>query len=233
MKRTEFKKHAAALLLVLCLLVTSALPALATSANIKLVDSSGNPTTGTIRVTLYDSANDKALSGGKLTLYRVAEVKRQNGNLSYEYCGDFYGCGIALGDLTDSTLAAQLQEYLPQSAEGTTKTIDADGNVTFRGLELGLYLLVQHKAAKGYETAAPFLVSVPMEEDGVLRYDVDASPKVELEKEPEPTSTTPPSPTQPPQPNNRQQNWPVPVLTVLGLGLLALGLALRRKSRHG
>ena len=44
MKRTDFKKHAAALLLVLCLLVTSALPALATSANIKLVDSSGNPT---------------------------------------------------------------------------------------------------------------------------------------------------------------------------------------------
>ena len=122
MKRTDLKKHAAALLLVLCLLVTSALPALATSANIKLVDSSGNPTTGTIRVTLYDSANDKALSGGKLTLYRVAEVKRQNGNLSYEYCGDFYGCGIALGDLTDSPLAAQLQEYLPQSAEGTTKT---------------------------------------------------------------------------------------------------------------
>ena len=91
MKRTDLKKHAAALLLVLCLLVTSALPALATSANIKLVESSGNPTTGTIRVTLYDSANDKALSGGKLTLYRVAEVKRQNGNLSYEYCGDFYG----------------------------------------------------------------------------------------------------------------------------------------------
>ena len=88
MKRTDLKKHAAALLLVLCLLVTSAL----------LADSSGNPTTGTIRATLYDSANDKALSGGKLTLYRVAEVKRQNGNLSYEYCGDFYGCGIALGD---------------------------------------------------------------------------------------------------------------------------------------
>ena len=27
------------------------------------------------------------------------------------------------------------REYLPQSAEGTTKTIDADGNVTFCGLE--------------------------------------------------------------------------------------------------
>lgn len=177
---------------MLCLLVTSALPALATSANIKLVDSSGNPTTGTIRVTLYDSANDKALSGGKLTLYRVAEVKRQNGNLSYEYCGDFYGCGIALGDLTDSTLAAQLQEYLPQSAEGTTKTIDADGNVTFRGLELGLYLIVQTEASKGYEPINPFLVSLPMAEDGKWNYAVDASPKV--------GAYTPTKPDTPPTP---------------------------------
>ena len=199
MKRTDLKKHAAALLLVLCLLVTSALPALATSANIKLVDSSGNPTTGTIRVTLYDSANDKALSGGKLTLYRVAEVKRQNGNLSYEYCGDFYGCGIALGDLTDSTLAAQLQEYLPQSAEGTTKTIDADGNVTFRGLELGLYLIVQTEASKGYEPINPFLVSLPMAEDGKWNYAVDASPKVGAYTPTKPD--TPPTPPTPPTPD--------------------------------
>lgn len=75
------------------------------------MDASGNPATGTIRVALYDSAKDKALSGGQLTLYRVAEVKRKNGDLSFEYCGDFYGCGIALGDLTDSTLADQLLEY--------------------------------------------------------------------------------------------------------------------------
>ncbi len=114
MKRTDLKKHAAACFWC-CASGNKCAACLATSANIKLVDSSGNPTTGTICVTLYDSANDKALSGGKLTLYRVAEVKRQNGNLSYEYCGDFYGCGIALGDLTDSTLAAQLQEYLPKA----------------------------------------------------------------------------------------------------------------------
>lgn len=211
MKRTDLKKHAAALLLVLCLLVTSALPALATSANIKLVDRSGNPTTGTIRVTLYDSANDKALSGGKLTLYRVAEVKRKNGDLSYEYCGDFYGCGIALGDLTDSTLAAQLQEYLPQSADGTTKTIDADGNVTFRDLELGLYLIVQTEASKGYEPINPFLVSLPMAEDGKWNYEVDASPKVGACTPSKPdTPPTPPTPPDTPTPPDNPDNPVVP-----------------------
>lgn len=205
MKRTDLKKHAAALLLVLCLLVTSALPALATSANIKLVDSSGNPTTGTIRVTLYDSANDKALSGGKLTLYRVAEVKRQNGNLSYEYCGDFYGCGIALGDLTDSTLAGQLQEYLSDNAEGTVREVDANGNVNFDDLELGLYLVVQTKASKGYKPVNSFLVSLPMAEDGEWNYEVDASPKVGAytpEPETPPTPPTPDYPDTPTPPDN-------------------------------
>jgi len=131
---------------------------------------------------------------------------------SREYCGDFYGCGIALGDLTDSTLAAQLQEYLPQSAEGTTKTIDADGNVTFCGLELGLYLIVQTEASKGYEPINPFLVSLPMAEDGKWNYAVDASPKVgaytPTKPDTPPTPPTPPTPDYPdtPTPPNNPDN---------------------------
>ena len=152
MKQKNLRRRLAALLLMLCLLAAGALPALATSANIRLVDASGNPATGTIRVALYDSAKDKALSGGQLTLYRVAEVKRKNGDLSFEYCGDFYGCGIALGDLTDSTLADQLLEYMPQG--------------------------VQSKASNGYAPIKPFLVSLPMAENGKWNYEVDASPKV-------------------------------------------------------
>ncbi len=199
MKSTDFKKHLAALFTVLCLLAASALPAFATSANIKLVDSSGNPAKGSIHITLYDNANGKALSGGQLTVYRVAEVKRKNGDLVYEYCGDFYGCGIALGDLTDSTLASQLQDFLPAGAEGTVQTVDKDGNVTFADLELGLYLVVQTKASEGYEPINSFLVSLPMAEDGKWNYEVDATPKVGAYV-PETPPDTPDKPTPPPTP---------------------------------
>ena len=178
MKRTDLKKHLAALLTVLCLLASSALPAFAASADIQLVDGSGNPTKGSIHITLYDNAAGQALSGAQLTLYRVAELKRTDGTLSYAYCGYFYGCGIALGDLTDSTLAEQLQAFLPAGAEGTVQTADEDGNVTFTDLELGLYLVVQTKASGGYEPINSFLVSLPMEEDGQWNYTVDATPKV-------------------------------------------------------
>lgn len=200
MKRTDFKKHTAALLLGLVLLAACALPALATSANIKLTDGHGNPNTGSIHVNLYDSTNNKALSGGELTVYRVAEVQRKNGNLSFEYCGDFDGCAIELGDLTDSTLAGQLQEYLSDNAEGTVREVDANGNVNFDDLELGLYLVVQTKASKGYKPVNSFLVSLPMAEDGKWNYAVDASPKVGAYTPTKPD--TPPTPPTPPTPDH-------------------------------
>ncbi len=202
MKRTDFKKHAAALLLGLVLLAACALPTFATSANIKLTDGHGNPNTGSIHVNLYDSTNNKALSGGELTVYRVAEVQRKNGNLSFEYCGDFDGCAIELGDLTDSTLAGQLQEYLSDNAEGTVREVDANGNVNFDDLELGLYLVVQTKASKGYKPVNSFLVSLPMAEDGEWNYEVDASPKVgAYTPEPETPPSPPNTPDKPDKPN--------------------------------
>ena len=202
MKCTDLKKHAAALLAGLCLLVASALPAFATSANIKLVDSRGDPMTGSIHVNLYDTANNKTLSGGELTVYRVAEVQRKNGNLSFEYCGDFDGCGIDLGDLSDSTLASQLEEYLPKNAEGIVRTVDSNGNAVFDNLELGLYLVVQTKASTGYKPVNSFLVSLPMAEDGQWNYEVDASPKVgAYTPEPETPPTPPDKPDTPDTPD--------------------------------
>lgn len=196
MKRTDLFKHTAALLALLCLLAIAALPAFATSASIKLTDAWGNPATGSIRVQLYDTVNQKPLRGGQLTVYRVAEVQRNNGDLSFVYCGDFDGCGIELGDLTDSTLARQLESYLSPAAEGTVQTVDSEGCAAFSQLELGLYLVVQTKASAGYQPVNSFLVSLPMAENGQWLYDVDASPKVgACTPEPE----TPPVPPETPE----------------------------------
>ena len=202
MKPKNKTRRLAALLVLLCLLAVCALPAFATSANIKLVDKLGQPMTGTIRVRLYDQTNQKALSGGQLTIYKVAEVQRKNGNLSFEYCGDFDGCGIELGDLSDSTLADQLQSFLAPGAEGTVQTVDSDGYATFENLELGLYLVVQTKASSGYEAVNSFLVSLPMAEDGEWNYEVDASPKVSgVTPAPEEPDTPTPPPTTPEEPD--------------------------------
>jgi len=107
MKSIDLRHRLAAVLLAMCLVVCCALPAFATSANIVL------GRLGSLHVRLYDTHNDVPLRGGELTLYQVASVKRTNGNLYFDYTGDFTGCGVVLGDLSDSTLADQLVKYLP------------------------------------------------------------------------------------------------------------------------
>ncbi len=152
---------------------------------------------GSIQLTIRQGGT--AVPGGSFTLYQVGALQEEDGNYRFVLTEAFAGSKVSLEEVSSAQLANTLAAYAKDhKLSGTAKDVDKDGEIAFTGLELGLYLLVQHKAAKGYETAAPFLVSVPMEEDGVLRYDVDASPKVELEKEPEPTSTTPPCTHRPP-----------------------------------
>ena len=198
--KQNWKQRFAALLLAFCLLAGCALPALATSANIDL------KRTGTIEVTLYDHQNDTALRGGTLTLYKVANVTRTDGNLSFSYTKDFQGCGIALGDLTDSGLASKLEAKLPITAEGISRTIGEDGKVTFSSLPLGLYLVVQTENSKGYEAINSFLVSLPMKNGSGWLYEVDATPKVGAPttevppEEPDNPSSEPEKPTEPDKP---------------------------------
>lgn len=136
----------AALLLALCMAVCCALPALAAPAASANIDLSR---TGSMDVTLYDHQNDVPLRGGALTVYKVADVARTNGDLHFVYTADFTGCGIALGDLTDSTLASRLEAKLPARAAGTTYKISEQGIVSFDALPLGLYLVVQTENSKG------------------------------------------------------------------------------------
>ena len=166
--------------------------AAATAASIELTRK------GSITVTLRDSESGSAVSGGKLTLYQVASISRQNGNLSYDYINGFENCGVSLGDLSESDLARTLDDKRPAGSKGETLTVDTDGKAVFSRLPLGLYLVVQSTASTGYEKINPFLVSVPLVEEDTYLYDVDALPKVGTM-----TPTTPPDvPEEPDTPEN-------------------------------
>ena len=197
---------------------------------------------GSITVTMHQG--ETVVSGGSLTLYRVGEVREEDGNYSFALTGDFTGCGQSLTNIQSAQLAKNLAQYVADhDLIGTTREINSSGTVTFPQLTLGLYLLVQNKAASGYNKAEPFLVSVPMRENGTYVYDVNASPKVEVEKASEPDNPLPVKPSSPtsPQyvksqsklPQTGQLNWPVPVLAVSGMCLFAIGWMLRSGKKKG
>lgn len=170
---------------------------------------------------------ENAVSDSSLTLYRIGEVWEANGNFSFEPEVDFAGCVVSSEDIEASETAKALADYAEErSLSGTEQRADSDGKISFEDLAPGLYLLMQKDPPAGYERVQPFLVSLPMEQDGVYVYDVDASPKVSLE------TLTPSRPPQPPQsneptdptlPQTGQLNWPIPILTVSGLILLSFG----------
>lgn len=189
---------------------------------------------GSISITMTYDKNP--VSGGMLTIYRVGAISEEDGNVYFVLTDEFSGSGADLTDFSNSEAANRLAEYITeQKLTGTTEEIGNDGKAVFEDIVPGLYLLVQTKATEGYKPAAPFLVSLPMNENGMYVYDVDASPKVELTK-PEPTPPEKPTPgTEPPSggntppklPQTGQLNWPIPVLTVLGLVLFLVGWMLR------
>ena len=78
--------------------------------------------------------------------------------------------------------AAELETRL-QGDPGQRYRVGTDGKVVFGDLALGVYLISQPEAAPGYLRMRPFLVSLPLWQDGQLIYDVCASPK--MEKAPE------------------------------------------------
>lgn len=197
---------------------------------------------GSLQVVFRDPTSKEPVQGGELALYRVASVKYDDGNAVYEYTGDFADCTVELGDLSSASLASDLAAVLPSSATPVaTSAAGNDGKVSFSGLELGLYLLVQPKAAGGYQKVSPFVVSVPQyqEDTDTYIYDVDATPKMETL-----TATTPETPETPEKPNVPEDGKPVfgmpktgddtmifaGVLVAAGVAALLLGTLLSRKK---
>lgn len=201
----SIRKRLAAVLAALTLLVWCTAPAFA----LEVVDLSR---TGSIKVSLYDSETSEAVGGGTLTLYRVAKVQKDNANLSFMYTNGFEDCGVELGDLSEGELAGRLAEKIAATAESTTVEISDLGVAEFGDLEVGLYLVVQTTAAENYNVINPFLVSVPIQENGSYIYDVDALPKVgtAAKKTPEPPDKpdTPDTPDTPDKPEEKNPDTP-------------------------
>ncbi|MCD8344276.1 MAG: hypothetical protein LUC19_07835, partial [Oscillospiraceae bacterium] len=134
-------------------------------------------TTGSLTLTLADS-DGKTVSGGKMTIYKVATISLDDGNMVYTLTDEFKDFTSEL-DITDTTLPTALRKYVQSNnISGTTASVGSDGTVTFDDLELGLYLIVQTTGSGRYKTISPFVVTVPIDNEGVWDYTVDARPKV-------------------------------------------------------
>ena len=223
------KKHLISALLALLVLLCLPLSAAAAHA----VPEAGKK--GSITVLMVYA--EKPLSGGELTLYRVGDVAQDNGDYFFVPTDSLRDWNGSFEDLENADqIARDLAKYVSdKKLIGTRKTIGKNGEAKFdnggKGLEQGLYLVVQTVPADGFQPISPFLVSLPYFDGTAYVYDVTARSKTELErivKPTEPPETPPPGKL----PQTGQLWWPVPILISAGLLCITAGLLRRRGNRN-
>lgn len=150
----------------------------------------------------------------------AAAEKNCSISLTFAYRGNAVSGGsITLSCVTglaEDTSAQTAQALAAQSTlAGETKPI-RQGQVHFDNLAPGIYLLVQEQNAPGFLPISPFLITLPLEQDGVLLHHVSAAPKLA----PYPAS-----------PETGQPRWPFIMLFASGAAL-ALATAAHLRLSH-
>ena len=117
---------------------------------------------GSIEI-LFDTMRDEPVANAEFTLYQVAAMVDRGGYTVLELTGGFEGCSVQLKNLTaqqsKDASAALLEYQRANHISGDTKRTDANGKISWTGLQTGLYLLVPGQMQK-YRTD-PSLVSIP------------------------------------------------------------------------
>ena len=176
-KRNKFILKRISAILVLCALV---LAFCATALAAGTIDKSR---TGSVTVEMEYGGD--VVTGGTLAIYYVGEVAYGNGGYYFALTDDFDDFTGAKSyteseALTDDVADAIYEYVVENSLSAYQSKVNITGTVVFSGLKVGLYLVVQTQASTGYEAFLPFLITVPMYDDGEYEYNVTAYAKFSL-----------------------------------------------------
>lgn len=192
----KWKQKLWTLLALISIVLFQTLPVLAATN----VDMSQNGT-GELTVVLRTKEDEPVgIQDAEFAIYMVEELKeKEDGAQTSEWTTDFADCGITtLQNMNASELseaAKTLASYVNnKKMEGTKQSTDSSGYAVYKNLTFGTYLVVLTQVPDTYETTDPFLISVPLEEDGELTYKVFAAPKIGKLSTPEPTEEPTPTP---------------------------------------
>ena len=226
----------AVLALSMCLVMPlTAIPVSAAENEVPDLDRTGSLTI-TYKYYNEKTKETKSVSGGNsVGLFKVADIVEDGG---YKFViDDRFASAGEIPDTSEELDAVNvdLAEAMAKIAKGydfdiASRETDEEGRVSFDGLEVGMYLVMQDAKGKGdnrYELT-PFLLTIPYRNaDGSLTYDISADTKpVGIFKEQVPPPT-------PPRriPQTGQLWWPVAALGAAGVLFVVMGMVRRSRSK--
>ena len=138
--------------------------------------------TGSLTIAFTNEAGEPDKFGNKVGIYKVADIKVEDGvTIVYDELFESVGEPPYRDAQRNDALAQKLSETAEIkgiSLDAPSEEIWSDGTVTFKGVEAGLYLVVQTYRVSDSEKAViePFLAMIPERRaDGTLNYDVKIS----------------------------------------------------------
>lgn len=154
--------------------------------------------TGTLTINFASEKGGKTvpLGGASISVYQVAQLHTHGGSADFDVLPQYVqtaGEKIDIKDAGDSTALAEKLDKAKSKGAISTKT-DSGGTAKFSSLPAGMYLVVEEGksgASAKYETFAPYLISVPLAENGKWNYNVVSAPKTtpsELVETPAPSN---------------------------------------------
>ena len=136
------------------------------------------------------------IDGAGISIYRVAELHTHGGSADFDTLEDYVKTAGEKIDLKSAGEAEDMAKKLNKEKKEKTASASTgkDGNAFFRQIPTGMYLVVEdgkNGSAEKYEAFSPFLISVPLAENGEWNYNVSSSPKTttqELQETPAPAT---------------------------------------------
>lgn len=182
-----------------------------------------------INVILSNSKNDICIEGADVTLYELAtftdyKLRTYDVNEAYESIMSKLDFSTAKVGCTEEN-AKKVQKYVHRNKlTGISGKTNKDGKAVFENVKIGIYY-VEVDAGKDY-SVDPFLIEVPLYEDGEYVFNIKAEPKIEvLNKNGGNGKGNDITNHGNKLPQTGQLKWPVPVMMILGITFVVAGYA--------
>lgn len=145
------------------------------------------------------------LNNSEFVLYKAGEYVNGEWILTQEFAQS----GAQLGDMSASyqrEAAKVLYAYAVENdLQYVSSITDSNGRTTFSQLDLGLYLVSMRDDyiyGNGVFRSAPFLLTMPITDNGDIMFNFTVEPKAEWEEDEKPSESTEPTSEQPSQPTS-------------------------------